>query len=141
MGAKDDLVIGNILQKAPKHIASQNLDSIDNMLTRIKSIIDLLFDSKFRMIVEIKASKLFTERLTSGLKKKLDTANRMKVLEGEVKLKEEEVEENTLRLQLERVALIKEGTEIKAHLQHHLSKALSRPVNIMGEIHNILGLK
>jgi len=140
MKAKENMVLINLLQKAPKHISGQPVSSVESMLESVNKVNDLFNDITFRMIIEIKASSRYTERLETNLKRRLETANRMEVLAAETKSKQQEVEENIIRLQLQKVSVSKEAAEIKAHLQTQLSNVFGRPVNIMGDIHTILAL-
>jgi len=131
MKDKDNLVMNSILQKACKEISEQRVETVENMLTRLDKIISLLSDSKFRMIIEMKASTRYTERLVSDLKRHLETASRMEVLAAETQQKQTDVEENVMRLQLQKASKSKEAAAIKAHIQEQLPKSISRPVNIM----------
>merc|ERR1711879_538627 len=134
MKLKDNLALMNLLQKAPKEISEKNIETVERMLASVDKVNDLLCDHTLRMIIEIKASARYTERLVNALKKRLETAGRMEVLAAETNSKREELEENVMRLQLQKVTLVKEASEIKSHLQNQISLAFDRPVNIMGDI-------
>lgn len=140
LNLKDNLVLSSILQKAPKEISELSVDNVKGMLESVENILKLLHDSRFRMIIEIKASTRYTERLVNDLNKKLETASRMDVLGAEALSKQQDVEENIVRLQLQKVTLVKEANYIKDHLQESIAKTLGRPVNIMGDIHTILAV-
>ena len=137
---RDNLTQSSLLQSAPEKVSSQTLSSLSSMKGEVDKVLKALTTSELRMILDIKASTRYTERLVSSLKRRKDTIARMETLSQEVDAKQEEALENLVRLQLKKASLIKDATFMRASLQHQLSTAFSRPVNIVGQIHSILSL-
>lgn len=138
MDCKDDLIKTSIFQSASKEITSVSSGEVKGMLDHISGIINQLNDSNFRMIIEIKASARFTERLSKTIKHHTELANRMDALSTEFIGKLQDTEESIRKVQEQRESKIKEAKDIKSHLESELSKIYKRTINIMGEINTIL---
>merc|ERR1712130_232965 len=128
---REHLVLSNLLQSAPELITKQTVFSLEEMMSAIDHIIQELTSDNVRMILDIKASTRYVERLVSGLQRRQDIIKRMATLSSEVDGRRAATEENIMRIHLKKTAAVKEAIEIRAHLQHQLSSQVNRPVHIV----------
>jgi len=128
-----------VLQNASANISNVDTEQIEEMASHVSKLVQLLENEKFQMIIEIKASSRYAERVAQTFKHRSDTGSRMETLSTEVDRKREDLQENILRVQLKKTNLINEAKAIKQNTEKELSLLYNnRTVNIMGDINNIL---
>ena len=115
--------------------SSETVCAVNDYLTEIKALIDILTTGKLHHLQLIRSSPKYVERLVDSLKQKLNLEEKMlSMAEVAIKKRTESLEEEVLASKRHQV-LREKSTELQENIQNEISKRYDgRTVNVLGGV-------
>eukprot|EP01095_Lingulamoeba_sp_RSL-Kostka_P013397 TRINITY_DN5553_c0_g1_i1.p1 TRINITY_DN5553_c0_g1~~TRINITY_DN5553_c0_g1_i1.p1 ORF type:complete len:252 (-),score=69.02 TRINITY_DN5553_c0_g1_i1:5-760(-) len=127
-----------IQQYIPSNIRQYDLSRVNTFLEQVTEILDFFNDDHFQLLLQIKTSQSYVDRLVNTMNTKLESSNRLEFLANESVNKSKEISQRPKKLLQQQSEMIKETKTIQIFLQNSISKLFkNRPVNIIGEINRL----